>query len=100
MKIITINLPKNYFKAMEQLIDPNCTNKRGKYASRSELIRAAVHDFLLREIDDALAAKAFQEQKKAFLEPVIEPPIDETLFVRVPMNHDPMQYKTYKLVKK
>ncbi len=51
MTIITINIPKSYLKAMEPLLtnrsDPT---KRGQYPSRSECIRVAVRDFLMKEI--------------------------------------------------
>jgi Arc/MetJ-type ribon-helix-helix transcriptional regulator len=46
MKIITVNL------AMQDLniVDDLCNPLTGIYASRSELIRLAVHEFLIREL--------------------------------------------------
>jgi len=44
MKIITINLPERFLAAMQVL------NDMGKYPSRSEQIRVALHDFLSKEL--------------------------------------------------
>jgi len=46
MKIVTVNLPVNYLKAIESLVGEN-----GLYPSRSELIRVAMRDFLIRELE-------------------------------------------------
>ena len=44
IKIITINLPERYLAAMQSLQD------LGKYPSRSEQIRVALHEFLTKEL--------------------------------------------------
>lgn len=43
MKIITINLPEKYLVAIQVL------NDMGRYPSRSEVIRVALHEFLSKE---------------------------------------------------
>ena len=45
MKIVTVNVPESYIGAINKLIGEN-----GLYPSRSELIRCAVRDFLLKEL--------------------------------------------------
>lgn len=45
MKIITVNLPVNYIQTIKTLVGDS-----GLYPSRSELIRVAVRDFLIKEL--------------------------------------------------
>jgi Arc/MetJ-type ribon-helix-helix transcriptional regulator len=45
MKIITVNLPVNYINTIKTLVGDS-----GLYPSRSELIRVAVRDFLIKEL--------------------------------------------------
>lgn len=45
MKIVTVNVPESYIDAIGKLIGEN-----GLYPSRSELIRVAVREFLLKEL--------------------------------------------------
>lgn len=45
MKIVTCNLPEPFVAAMEKLI-----SEFGMYPSRSELIRVAVREFLIKEL--------------------------------------------------
>lgn len=45
MKIITVNLPVNYINTIKGLVGDT-----GLYPSRSELIRVAVRDFLIKEL--------------------------------------------------
>lgn len=45
MKVICIRLPEQYVKAMDELI------RIGTYPSRSEFIRAAIRDYLKRELE-------------------------------------------------
>lgn len=47
MRIITVNLPQGIIDRMAELI-----NKHGFYPSRSELIRVAVREFLLKELEN------------------------------------------------
>ena len=88
MRIITVNLPQSYIKAIDTL-----TGHDGLYPSRSELIRVVVREYLIREID---AAKAFQK----FTQSKSLPPINENLCVRVPVEDKLQEYKTYRLVKR
>jgi Arc/MetJ-type ribon-helix-helix transcriptional regulator len=45
IKIVTVNVPESYLDAIEKLIGDN-----GLYPSRSELIRVAVREFLLKAV--------------------------------------------------
>ncbi|MEM2136843.1 MAG: ribbon-helix-helix domain-containing protein [Candidatus Methanomethylicia archaeon] len=47
MRIISIRLPENYVKVMDELI------RIGAYPSRSELVRAAIREYLRREIESS-----------------------------------------------
>lgn len=46
LKLITVNCPESYVKAMDELIE------KGMYPSRSEIIRIAVRDMLKQELWD------------------------------------------------
>ncbi len=97
IRIITVNLPVSYLKAIDSL-----TGHEGLYPSRSELIRVAVRDFLIRELE---AAKSFQKYQQAQVSNKIKrQKVDEELFVQVPLNENSVdgitEYKTYRLVKK
>lgn len=89
MRIITINLPVSFIKIIDSL-----TGHDGLYPSRSELVRVAVRDFLIHDIDSAKSFKKYAQaqakRKKS----------DEKLFVQVPMDNDLKEFKTYKLVQR
>ena len=57
MRIITVNLPESYIHAIEHLIGENAM-----YPSRSELIRVAVREFLIKELSTAQNFSQFQPQ--------------------------------------
>ena len=102
MRIITVNLPESYLSAIKQLIGEN-----GFFPSRSELIRVAVREFLIKELEAAKSFEKFQQQTQfsAVYPPKIEEPLtDENLFVKVPLNESPegivTEYKTYKIVQR
>ena len=44
MRIITVKLPDQFLEAMDELI------VTGRFTSRSEIIRAALNDFLRKEL--------------------------------------------------
>jgi len=44
MRLISVTLPEEYLEGLEELV------KRGRYANRSEAIRAAIRDFLNKEL--------------------------------------------------
>lgn len=96
MRIITVNLPLAYLKAIDHL-----TGTAGLYPSRSELIRVAVRDFLISELQTAKSFAAYQVKKQKVTE---LPKIDEKLYVRIPMGNNPVdgqpEYKTFRIVKK
>ncbi|MFX0042133.1 MAG: ribbon-helix-helix domain-containing protein [Promethearchaeota archaeon] len=93
MKIVTVNIPDSFLDSIEKLVGED-----GLYPSRSELIRVAVREFLLKEL--ALAnrmAKYKESEIKDF---------DEKNYVRVPIettdeNDEPVrEFKTYKIVRR
>ena len=72
MKIVTVNIPESYLESIERLIGED-----GLYPSRSELIRCAVRDFLIKELKRANEMIKFKEVKVEEL--------DDKNFVRVPI---------------
>ena len=93
MKIVTVNIPESYLESIKRLIGEN-----GLYPSRSELIRCAVREFLIKELRNANEMIKYKEVE-------IEK-IDDKNFVRVPIekmdeNNEPVrEFKTYKIVKR
>jgi Arc/MetJ-type ribon-helix-helix transcriptional regulator len=91
MKIVTVNVPESYIHAIEKLVGEN-----GLYPSRSELIRVAVREFLLKEIKMEEAMKKFGEPEPEDLE-------DESI-VKIPIKkinaNGEMEYTGKKLVYK
>ncbi|MFW9970122.1 MAG: ribbon-helix-helix domain-containing protein [Candidatus Odinarchaeota archaeon] len=93
IKIVTVNIPESYIDSIEKLV-----GEEGLYPSRSELIRVAVRDFLLRELKMAdNMAKYKEEEPEEF---------DESKFVRIPVerlnekNEPIREFKTYKIIKR
>jgi len=93
MKIVTVNIPESYLESIERLIGDG-----GLYPSRSELIRCAVRDFLIKELERANEMIKYKE--------VDVQEIDDKNFVRVPIdtldeNDEPVRdFKTYKIIKR
>ena len=93
MKIVTVNIPESYLDSIEKLVGHN-----GLYPSRSELIRVAVRDFLLRELKMANDMVKYNEAE-------IEE-FDDENYVRVPVerlnqDNEPVKaFKTYKIIKR
>jgi Arc/MetJ-type ribon-helix-helix transcriptional regulator len=93
LKIVTVNVPESYLESIERLIGEN-----GLYPSRSELIRCAVREFLIKELKTANEMIKYKE--------VEVEKIDDKNFVRVPIekmdeNNEPVrEFKTYKIVKR
>ena len=92
MKIVTVNVPESYIDAIEKLIGEN-----GLYPSRSELIRCAVREFLIKELK---MAKNMTKYDKPELND-----FDEENFVRIPVENEKKEepvreFKTYKIVRR
>ena len=93
MKIVTVNIPESYIDSIEKLVGGN-----GLYPSRSELIRVAVRDFLIRELK---TANNLAKYKEAEIEE-----FDDENYVRVPIkrlneeNEPVREFKTYKIIKR
>jgi len=94
MKIVTVNVPESYIEAINKLIGEN-----GLYPSRSELIRCAVREFLLKELKMA-------KNMSKFNEPEFEEVFDDEHFVRVPIekrnakNEPVREFKTFKIIQR
>lgn len=56
MKVITVNLPEPFLVAMRKLIE-----EYGLYPSRSELVRVAVREFVLHELQVLDRFEAYRE---------------------------------------
>ena len=93
MKIVTVNVPESYIDAINKLIGEN-----GLYPSRSELIRCAVRQFLIKELSAANKMAKIGDLSNL-------DDFDDENFVRVPVDSlnekkEPvLAYKTYKIVK-
>lgn len=93
MKIVTVNVPESYIDAINKLIGEN-----GLYPSRSELIRCAVREFLLKELK---AANLLVKYNTTEIDNY-----DDKNYVRVPINSmneksEPVrEFKTYKIIKR
>ena len=93
MKIVTVNIPESYLESIKRLI-----GEGGLYPSRSELIRCAVREFLIKELKNANEIIKYNE--------VEVEEIDDKNFVRVPVesvdsNNEPVrEFKTYKILKR
>jgi len=94
MKIVTVNVPESYIEAINKLIGEN-----GLYPSRSELIRCAVREFLLKELKMAKNIVKYKE-------PEFEEVLDEENYVRVPVkkvnakNEPVREFKTFKIIQR
>lgn len=86
MKIITVNIPETYIAALAMLVGDG-----ENFSSRSELIRAAVRQFLI---------KYYTTNKP--LKPTVTPDSLLPNLIHVPMGEEDgrIVYKTYKKVKK
>jgi len=91
MKIVTVNIPEPFIKAIDKL-----TGHNGLYPSRSELIRVAVRDFLLKELKNARELSEYHQKMN-------EKKFDPDNYVRVPESDsiEPYNpYRTFRIVKK
>ncbi len=93
MKIVTVNIPESFIDIIKKLV-----GEHGLYPSRSELIRVAVREFLIKELKTANNMFKYKETKVDNL--------DEENYVRVPIERlneedEPIRdFKTYKIVKR
>jgi len=60
MKICTVNLPEPFIAAMERII-----SEYGLYPSRSELIRVALREFIIKELNVLNRFEEYQDPNKA-----------------------------------
>lgn len=93
IKIVTVNVPESYLESIEKLV-----GNEGLYPSRSELIRVAVREFLIRELKMANNMAMYKEEETE--------EIDDENYVRVPVDRlnekdEPIrEFKTYKIIKR
>lgn len=71
---MTVNIPESYLDYIEKLV-----GEKGIYPSRSELIRVAVREFLIKEL-------ALAEKMTKYKEEMTE--LDPKKFVRVPIEEE------------
>ncbi|TFF93400.1 MAG: ribbon-helix-helix protein, CopG family [Promethearchaeota archaeon] len=95
MKIVTVNVPESYLDAIEKL-----TGNKGLYPSRSELIRCAVRDFLLKELSMAKKLNKYNMKGEEGED------LPESDYVRIPVssknekNESINDFKTYKIIRR
>lgn len=93
MKIVTVNVPESYIDVIGRLVGEN-----GLYPSRSELIRCAVREFLIKELKMAKSIQKYNNESEMH-------DFDDKKYVRVPVediNEDEpvREFKTYKIIKR
>ncbi|MCK4419522.1 ribbon-helix-helix protein, CopG family, partial [Candidatus Aerophobetes bacterium] len=81
---------ESYLASIEKLV-----GEHGLYPSRSELIRVAVREFLIRELDMAERMVAMK-LRKSIIEKNLNP---DKNYVHVPIDKANGEYKTYKIVR-
>lgn len=90
---MTVNIPESYLESVAKLV-----GEGGFYPSRSELIRVAVRDFLIKELKRANEMIKYKEVEVEEL--------DDEKYVRVPTEkmdekEEPIrEFKTYKIIKR
>jgi len=95
IKIVTVNVPESYLASIEKLVGDH-----GLYPSRSELIRVAVKDFLIKELKMANNMAKYKEVNDK------EEELNDDDLVRVPVERldekdEPIrEFKTYKIVRR
>ncbi|MHA1755483.1 MAG: ribbon-helix-helix domain-containing protein [Promethearchaeota archaeon] len=98
MKIVTVNVPESYVDAMEKLVGED-----GLYPSRSELIRCAVREFLIKELK---LAKNMTNFSDSLDEEFDDFNMNNDKFVRIPIEKkdknegSKIEFKTYKIVRR
>ena len=96
MRILTVNLPVSYLNAIAKL-----TGEDGLFPSRSELIRVAIREFLINELDAAKNFAQFQQHHK-FTETYPDPIEQEPKTVKIPLKKNSegviTEYKEYKII--
>jgi len=93
LKIVTVNVPESYIDVIGRLVGEN-----GLYPSRSELIRCAVREFLIKELKMAKSIQKYNNESEM-------QDFDDKKYVRVPVediNEDEpvREFKTYKIIKR
>jgi Arc/MetJ-type ribon-helix-helix transcriptional regulator len=93
MKIVSAHIPKSHIRAMEHLVGPN-----GLYPSRSELVRAAIKEYLIDKLKMIKRAESEDNEE--------DPESTDPNFVKVPEDNSnggngaEKDFKIYKIVKK
>ncbi|TFG10208.1 MAG: ribbon-helix-helix protein, CopG family [Promethearchaeota archaeon] len=91
MKIVTVNIPESYIEAINKLIGED-----GLFPSRSELIRCAVREFLIKELKLAKTMPGCIESEDYDKEKYARVPILDSEGKKIPAQ----SFKTYKIIKR
>lgn len=100
MRILTVNLPISYIEAIAKLTE----GEDALFPSRSELIRVAVRQFLISELEAAKSFSKFQQQSE--FSKIYPPAIKESKpkSVKVPIKENAegevIEYKEYKIIQR
>lgn len=99
MRVITANLPISYIKTIKSLT----TGEKRVFPSRSELIRVAIRDFLIKEVEGAENFIKFQSKFTKVYSPKIEKDEEEGT-IKVPLatnsQGEVLEYKTYNVIQR
>lgn len=90
---MTVNVPESYIEAIKKLV-----GEKNLYPSRSELIRVAVREFLIKELEMAKNIHKFRNESEI-------DKFDEKKYIRIPVDSinkdEPVrEFKTYKIIKR
>ena len=100
MIIVTVNLSERQLERLGRLVYNEHENTNGIYPSRSELIRVAVKDFLMKEIQKAKNLILTEKNTRKEKPPVLED-IDDEKFIRIPgEKRGEHEFKLYKVIKR
>ena len=94
MKVVTVNIPESYIDAIKKLV-----GEKGLFPSRSELVRVACRDFLIREL--RITNNVAKEEINVEIQDY-----DKESYVKVPVeqknekNEPIREFKTYKILKR
>lgn len=86
IKSCTVNIPERYIQTID-----NLTGNEGLYPSRSELIRVAVREFLIKELKMA-------DKMSSYVKKPEKPKFDTENYVKVP-EKDNDGFEVFKIIK-
>jgi len=90
-----VNIPISHIKKMDSLVGENAL-----YQSRSELVRVALREFLMKKLESLMKSKSMEENSISKINQ-----IDDSMYIQIPYEKDlginsAIEYKTYRIIRK